>query len=388
MDDPFRKGGPVTGEFFTDRVEEVRAIARAMKQPAARLLVFGPRRMGKSSCIAMARLSAERAGVRVVSADLSTASTPADVANRLLQSASRVLWKAAWQNFTRRLASVVPEPAVTLDEVTGMPVFSLRARVRRENTDAQFAVVEGVLDTFDEHARAEGMRIAVVLDEFQEIHALGGEEAEWRLRSVIQRHEGSSYVLAGSREELIREMTAKKRAFFELLDPLYVGPIEPVHFSRWIDSRLESHGVAPAGAGAAAVEVSGPRTRDVLVHASAIFELGRANGRLTEDMSGRAFESVIDARHELYLSLWETLPAGQQNVLRALAASEESPFTEDMRERFGLGPSGSVAGALDRLIERDLLIRREGGYAFDSPFFRRWVERTTLPDSGVLPRGV
>ena len=170
VDDPFRTGGPVTGEFFTDRAREVERIVRALTSPASRLLVFGPRRMGKTSCVAMARLGAERKKVRVISADLSTASTPADAANRILEAASRVLWKAAWDNFTRRLARVVPEPAVTLDEVTGMPVFSLRARVRREDPDAQLRAVEGVLDTLDEHARSESLPMAVVLDEFQEIH--------------------------------------------------------------------------------------------------------------------------------------------------------------------------------------------------------------------------
>jgi hypothetical protein len=94
----------------------------------------------------------------------------------------------------------------------------------------------------------------------------------------------------------------------------------------------------------------------------------------------------VDARHELFLAMWDALPPGQQNVLRALSAGEESPFTEDVGERFGLGPSGSVASALDRLLQRDLVVRGGGGYRFDSPFFRRWVERAALPDSGVMTR--
>jgi hypothetical protein len=154
---------------------------------------------------------------------------------------------------------------------------------------------------------------------------------------VIQRHDALSYTLAGSREELIREMTAKKRAFFELLEPLHVGPIDPAHLARWIDARLESHGLEPAGAGGSAVRDAGPRTRDVLVHASAIFELGCASRRVTGDLPARAFDHVVDARHELFLALWDALPPGQQNVLRALSTGEERPFTEDVAERFGLG---------------------------------------------------
>ena len=201
---------------------------------------------------------------------------------------------------------------------------------------------------------------------------------------MIQRHEALSYVLAGSREELIRDMTSKKRAFFELLEPLHVGPIDPLHLARWIDDRLRSRGIEPAGSGTAAIPMSGPRTRDIMVHASAIFELAREARRVGEDMPARAFENVVDQRHELFLSLWDTLSPGQQNVLRALAAGEGSPFGEGTRDRFGLGPSVSVAGAVERLVGRDLLVRGEDDYAFDSPFFRRWVERETLPDAGIF----
>jgi len=50
MDKPFRIGERVSGESFTDRAEEVKRIHRAIRDPS-RLLVCGPRRMGKSSAI-------------------------------------------------------------------------------------------------------------------------------------------------------------------------------------------------------------------------------------------------------------------------------------------------------------------------------------------------
>lgn len=50
MDNPFRIGERVSGEYFIDRAEEVKRIHRAMPDPS-RLLVYGPRRMGKSSAI-------------------------------------------------------------------------------------------------------------------------------------------------------------------------------------------------------------------------------------------------------------------------------------------------------------------------------------------------
>ncbi len=48
MDNPFRVGERVSGENFTDRADEVRHIHRAERDPS-RLLVYGPRRMGKAT---------------------------------------------------------------------------------------------------------------------------------------------------------------------------------------------------------------------------------------------------------------------------------------------------------------------------------------------------
>ena len=80
-ENPFRIGTHVSGRYFTDRAAEVKRILGAMREPT-RLLVFGPRRMGKSSAIAVASDRARRDGVLVVRADLSTASALVDVANR------------------------------------------------------------------------------------------------------------------------------------------------------------------------------------------------------------------------------------------------------------------------------------------------------------------
>jgi len=48
---PFRIGGTVAGSYFTDRAAEVGRIAATLGERQAKLLVFGPRRMGKSSAI-------------------------------------------------------------------------------------------------------------------------------------------------------------------------------------------------------------------------------------------------------------------------------------------------------------------------------------------------
>jgi hypothetical protein len=351
---PFRISGTVVGEYFTDRAIEVKRIAAALSEPQAKLLVYGPRRMGKSSAIESAVRRLRRRGSPAVVVDLSTATALADVASRILQAAAGQLpssWRDVVGDIVRHLrvgVTVVPDPA------TGHPTLFLDVGHRKAPLEEQRLTLAEALDAIDRLAADRERTIGVVLDEFQEIHRFGGEEAEWHLRGVIQRHKNVSYVLAGSRESLIGAMVQKNRA-----------------------------------SGRRVVELARSRTRDVIQLARAAFEIGRARGKLGASDVEEALDRVVDEEDEMLRAEWERRTALQQNVLRALAAREQKLFSESTRDRYGLRGSAYVAGALDGLIDADLVVKRaDGEYEFDSPFMQRWVARHTLPDVGVLDVGL
>lgn len=384
-DNPFRIGGTVVGRYFTDRADEVGRIAAALAERQAKLLISGPRRMGKSSAIAAAVGRLRRKRQPVVVADLSTATALADVASRILQAAAAQLsarWKDAVGELIRHLqiaVTVVPDPA------TGHPTLVLDVGRRRASLEEQRLTLAQALDSIDRLAADKSSTIGIVLDEFQEIHRFGGEEAEWHLRGVIQDHRHAAYVLAGSRTSLVEAMVRKNRAFYKLFELLVFGPMDERHLSRWIDSRLESHGVRPNGAGARIVELARPRTRDIIQLARAAFQVGLPAGQLGAGDVERAFDRVVDEENEMLRADWERRTALQQNVLRAIAAGERKLFSESARDRFGLRGSAYVAASLTALIDADLVVKRdEGAYEYDSPFMRRWVVRRTLPDVGLL----
>ncbi len=386
MDNPFRVGGTVIGPYFTDRAAELKRIAAALSEPQAKLLVFGPRRMGKSSTLESAIRRLRRKSQPAILADLSATTTLADMATRILQSATRQL-RATWKNVVGELVSQLRiGVSVGVDPGSGHQTLRLDVSRRSAPLDEQRLSLAEALDAIDRLASAKGRSIGVALDEFQEIHRFGGEEAEWHLRGVIQRHKHVSYVLAGSKESLIQAMIAENRAFYKLFELLPFGPIDEDHLARWIESRLETHGVRPNDLGGRIVALARPRTRDIVQLASAAFSVGAAAGELTEGDLERALDQVVDVEDDLLRSEWERRTALQQNVLRAIAAGEAKLFSEAVRERYGLRGTSYVASALEALIDVDLVVKREEGvYEFDSPFMRRWVVRQALPDVGILP---
>jgi hypothetical protein len=387
-DNPFRVSGTVSGAYFTDRATEVARIAATLAERQAKLLVFGPRRMGKSSAIEAAVRRLRRKRRPVVVADLSTTTALADVASRILQAAARQLpgrWKDVVGDLVRQLriqVTVAPDPA------TGSPTLLLDVARRNAALEEQRLTLAEALDAIDRLAAEKRSTIGVVLDEFQEIHRFGGEDAEWHLRGVIQSHRHVAYVLAGSKTSLIEAMVQSNRAFYKLFELLPFGPMDERHLARWIDARLESHGVRPNDAGARIVELARPRTRDTIQLARAAFQIGLSAGGLSPRDVERALDRLVDQENEILRAEWERRTALQQNVLRAMAGRETKLFSEAARDRFGLRGSAYVASALAALIDADLVVKREeGAYEFDSPFMRRWVARHALPDVGVLEAG-
>ncbi len=382
---PFRIHGVVSEEFFTDRAKEVEQILRMLKEPASKLLVYGPRRIGKTSALVRAVARHQATGGVAFLADLSTASTIVDIANRILEAAGQALgrkWRDSINEFVERLGMSI---TLTPDPATGLILPSLEVSLRSSPLEDQRDSLSKTLNSIDALAASRQTPIGIVLDEFQEIQRFGGETAEWHLRGIIQHHQNVSYVLAGSQAHLIERMLEKGRAFYGLADQLQFGPIDEAHMSTWIDDRMTTGGVKAKGVGAQIVALAGPRTRDVVQVARQCFDNCKIEGQVADKDVAKAFDDVVAEQEPLFQSLWSSLTVQQQNVLRAIAADRVGLTTGASLKQFGLTSSGAVTNTATSMIDAGHLERSSSstGYSFESPFFRRWVRANTLGDLGA-----
>ena len=384
-DNPFRVHGIVHDEFFTNRVVELGKIRRVLREPGAKLLVYGPRRMGKTSALVRAIEQHVTEGGVAFLADVSTATTLIDIANRILDAAVRAVgkrWRDSITDFVSRIGiSLTLKP----DAGSGLVLPSLDVGLRSAALEDQRKSLAQTLDAINVLAGDRKTTLGVVLDEFQEINRFGGDSAEWHLRGIIQHHQHVSYVLAGSQAHIIERMLDQGRAFYGLADHLHFGPIDPDHLARWIDERLTGAGVSASGVGATIVSAAGPRTRDIVLVARECFDNRVAAGSATEADVNVAFDNVVANQAALLESVWMGLSALQQNVLRAVAADTDGLTTASSMRKYGLASSGSATNAATALINGGHLLKSDTstGYAFDSPFLRRWVQLNTLADVGV-----
>src|SRR5690554_7635274 len=380
---PFRIGERVTGYHFADREEEVARIRAAMLS-SSKLLVYGPRRMGKSSAIWNAAESARRSRPKpiVVTADVATATNLFDVSARLLRS---LYVETRWLKLRLEdlLGGLAPRVTVKLDEHGGPPAITFGIDRRTADEEERRRVFEGVFKRLSAIREGSGRPVAVVLDEFQAVTRFAGESSEWHLRDVMQRHGDLAFVCADSQESLIHGMIGPERAFYKMFDLLPLGPIDEGVFADWIEERLaRGSGVAP-GVGMALVRMAGPRTQDVVQVARQLYFRGLAAGRHVEVPDVRAsFDEVVRSETPLLRSIWSELSAQQQDVLRVVALGAERLYSAEVRDQYGLPGASSVHKAVETLVARGILVREGSAVTFDSPFFRRWVRTEVASDLG------
>ncbi len=79
----------------------------------------------------------------------------------------------------------------------------------------------------------------------------------------------------------------------------------------------------------------------------------------------------------LYRTIAGGLSATQRSVLSALAASPTNRFDAEYRRRYGIGPSSTVHGALEKLVDKGHVEKTAQGYFVGDPFFARYL--TAMP---------
>lgn len=375
QDVPFRVGEQVTGEFFTDRREEVHRILEAMRSPT-RLLVYGERRHGKSSAIRQAQSRAEQEGIRIVWVDIATAAHFDEVAQRFIAA---IPWGWVWrEDLQLRLlrAHVRVEAGVNS---LGNPILALAPTFGSADPAEGKERLRRITSVLDEVAGERGERIAIVLDEFQEIDLLL-ERGGWFIRELMQTTHHLSFICAGSKLGLIEHLISDTGPLHRFFEPLTVGPIDAEHLATWIESRMEGAGVTPArGVGAAIIDLVGPRTQDCLQLARAVYLAGASRGEVGQEELATALTRAALEDRDRFETLWAGLADSHRGILRALATGEEQLGAQDARRRWSLPSTSAISKAVRTLRARRLLAAKEPP-SIEDPYFRQWILLRAMPD--------
>jgi hypothetical protein len=365
---PFRFGALALDEAFTDREREVAELSADMRN-GQDVVVFAPRRYGKSSLIWRVAQRLVRRRVLVAQVDLMRAPTKERLAEKLAHAIyddlATPLLRA--RERLRVFSELRVQPVVTVDPQDGSVSFGFDARAARPAIDA---TLEDLFALPGKLAADRGRRVALVLDEFQEVMDVDPGLLKL-MRSVFQEQGDVAHVYLGSKRHMIeRIFNDENEPFWRSAKQMELGVIAPEPFVTFALERFEATGrTLDEQTATRAVALTGGHpyaTQELL------YFLWEEQGSLD-----RALDAVLRSENAHFGLLWERASAAQRLVLEALAADQPGrPLSTDYQRRHALPSVATVQTAL-RALARDGVVARigRGEYAIAEPFLAEWIAR-------------
>ena len=375
MTNPFRYGALALDDAFTNREAELAELLTDILN-GQDVVVFAPRRYGKSSLVWRVSQQAIEQDVLVAHVNLMTTPTAERLAEKLAETIhddlASTLFRA--RERLRVFSGLRITPVVTVDPNTGKLGFTFDAGRQPQDLDA---TLERLLELPGQLAAERGRKVALVLDEFQEIVDIDPDLPRL-MRSVFELQPDVAHVYLGSKRHMLeRIFNDENEPFWRSAKQMELGVIAPTLFRGYIDAQFARTGrrVDPD-----VVE----RVLDAtLGHPYATQELcyflwgetpeaGVAGG----EQYDIALEKLLRAEHAHFGLVWEKSARAQRLVLQALAREPGRPLAGEYRRRHGLPGPSSVQRALDAVVKDELVTRDERGeYRIAEPFLGEWLRR-------------
>ena len=366
---PFVYGTSVSGDNFTDRVEETSRIKKNFRAGINTILI-SPRRIGKTSLVK--KVISEMDGLEpvIVFMDVYDCRSPHDFYLRYSQSILKALSSTAerlMENAKEFLGRLAPRISVSPDLASE---YSLSIGVNPKDIDP-----EEVLNLPERIAEKKGLHIVVCIDEFQQI----GEFADSltfqkRIRGIWQHQQRTSYCLFGSKKHMMEKIFHSKRMpFYMFGDTIHLGTIPEADWVSYICSRFNKAGIIISKEHAEEI------CRKVECYSSYVQQFAwnvmvNAGSMVTDADIKNGMEYLVSQNEPLYISKIENLSSYQLNFLRAICAGVNSGFTsESIMRRWNLGSKSNVSRIRASLIEKEIVEKRAGKLYISDPVLRCWL---------------
>ena len=374
MENPFVFGEIVKQRHFVDREKELQNLIRDLAD-GQKLFLLSPRRFGKSSLVSLALLKLEKRHIRTVNI---TVSSYANYEQFLEKFAERVLRAAGpWDRVKGLVGRFIQrvQPTITFNPVNGETSISFS---RFAGADSSVLAAD-VFAMPAEMAKNGGFRMAICLDEFQQIEVFGGPAVENVLRNEVQRQRNIGYVFSGSQPSLMEEILSAGRPFHKAGPTIFLDkiPAEAWHGFIKVQFRNRRRKISEEALDRL-VDAADLIPYDVQRIAHELWDYAELKNKAALDVADvdAVVDELVRGQAEYFERLWEQLTSRQRAVLQAL--SQQGPadlHSQAGREQYRLGPASTVQKALQALGSQDIIDRYHGDYFFVDPLFANWIRR-------------
>lgn len=361
------------GTHFCNREKEIQDLVRHAHS-GNNVLLFSPRRYGKTSLVKRALDLLAGEGFLTVYVDLFPVISERDMVSRL----SSALFKGVGRGLSRQtLAARLKDLFKRLIPMIEVTPDGYSVSVRLDQNSESGALLEDLLEGLYRYVTQRGIQACVALDEFQEITELPeSKRIEGLFRAHIQTHREVSYFFIGSRRRILQEMFSDKgRPFYKSAFAYPLREVPKAAFVSYIQTHFQESGkVCPP----AVAEDIYTRVRGYPYYVQKLASIAwdLTGEECTAQVVQSSYEALIAMETADFEATWSALTLIQRTVLKALALESTAlPYSRGFLERHRLTVGGTQR-AVRVLISMDLVEKEQGpGYRLTDPVMGAWIAR-------------
>lgn len=372
MENPFLYGDIVQSPYFADREDEIHELQMDLSS-GQNVLIFSPRRYGKSSLVLKVLNNLRASGLITIYVDLFWASS-IEKFIKLYTTAIAIATATKFDGAIRFVKEHFPMiiPKVILKTETPLEVeFDFESSKRDQEQ-----ILNSLYDLPQKIAEKRKRRCVVAFDEFQEIIFLNAD-IERQLRSKIQHHDKVAYCFLGSKRHLLNELFQdKNKPLYKIAKSMPLNRIPSDKLQRFIQSRFKT-GRININRGLVEeildITLSHPYHTQQLCHE--LYNVCFPRKVITKDDITKAKQKCIHSQSYAYTTIWDGLSAKQRELILAIASTPRaSIYSQDFINKYSLGASATVQRAADALEKKGLIDRENSNYVISDAFFGEWIK--------------
>jgi hypothetical protein len=374
---PFTYGALALDDAFTDRETELRDLLADMEN-GQDVVLYAPRRYGKSSLALRAAQRAHRHNVLVGYCDVMKTTTKERFAAALAKTIYSDI-ESPGEHAIERAAGLFRglriRPSMEIDPDDLTLRFSFQAGRRPADIDD---TIERLLELPGKIAAERKRRVVVVFDEFQEIVGIDRNFPNL-MRAVFQTQPEIGHVYLGSKRHVLeRIFNDRNEPFWRSAKQVELGPIAPAKFAPFIRRRFDKteKAVTPEALGRLLGITAGhPYATQELAYA--VWQLVPPGHHAFPDDVEAALEQVLRSEHNHFARIWDEAPTVQRLLMLALAEEPaHGVYSAAYRARHDLPGPSSVGIALQALERKEIAGRSaDGDRCLVEPFLAEWLVR-------------
>ena len=372
MPNPFTLGVIPPRAAFCNRKTELNELSSHARNKA-NVVVFSPRRYGKTSLIKKLQRNLMREKYLTIYSDFFMITSENDVAHRMARSIYNVLHQhesllKKGARYLKTLKTFRPVFKPSADKGVVLSVEPVSANI------SGIEVLDNILEEFGEFIRKQTSfaGVHIVFDEFQEITDLKGSPIEGVLRNHIQEHD-ASYFFVGSRRRILLDIfNNKSRPFYQSAIMFSMNALPSRELTNFLQNQFKKGGKRCSTELAEKIaEMTARYPYYVQALAYHVFEV---SGPLIKAKDIEyAFEKLLASERYGYEGIVQDLTSSQMALLKALANRPTSKImsTEYMQAyRLSIG---GIQYARKKLEDLDLIENFDGLWRVVDPVFARWI---------------